>query len=195
MTDKEDPDLDQFFTSDELAHKIVLWSNLRKIDRVLEPSCGDGAFAKHIVRQLARPRQLSVIDIDPTVLSGTRALAKGAGVTNIDFLKFKPRRRFDVTIMNPPYSEGRDVSHVEHALSMSNKVIALVRLVFLCGTSRATRVFLRARMTRVVYLSRRPNFHGPSDVGHGARHDYAVIELDSQTAPGPRELVMTEWWL
>jgi tRNA1(Val) A37 N6-methylase TrmN6 len=39
-------------------------------------------------------------------------------VAKADFLKWKPRKRFDRVVMNPPFSEARWPAHLEHAASL-----------------------------------------------------------------------------
>jgi len=62
--------------------------------RVLEPSCGDGAFFKNIPNCVG-------IELDNNF--------KGNGVLNIDFFDYSVKEKFDTIIGNPPYVRYKDI--------------------------------------------------------------------------------------
>src|ERR1035437_3134228 len=68
---------------------------VRNSGRVLEPSCGDGAFLRHFPDALA-------IEIEP------RCAPPGAEVMN--FFELSDDERFDTIIGNPPYVRYQDIS-------------------------------------------------------------------------------------
>lgn len=73
----------------------------------LEPSAGKGDIADYLVdRRLVGKREMSCIEIDPNlrhILSD-----KGYKVVDSDFLEYDGRERFNLIIMNPPFSNGVD---------------------------------------------------------------------------------------
>jgi len=66
----------------------------RNAGRVLEPACGDGAFAQHLPGCIA-------IELD--------AAHCPTGALNIDFFAYPESERFDTVIGNPPYVKARDI--------------------------------------------------------------------------------------
>ena len=78
----------------------------RRQGRVLEPSCGDGAFLRHLPGATG-------IEIDP------RHCPPGA--LNLDFFAYPDSERFDTIIGNPPYVRYQDIApttreRLSHAL-------------------------------------------------------------------------------
>jgi len=167
--------VDQYFTCPKLAAKMVAWAEIGRGCRVLEPSAGGG----DLVRAVPKNATVTAIEMDAELVEGLCQLRRpGLEVRQEDFLKHRPSRdTYDLAIMNPPYGDGADGKHVAHALQLAPRVIALVRANFLWGLARYNLVFRWAQLTRAAVLVRRPMFHGPSDLGHTPRHDYAVVEL------------------
>lgn len=64
--------------------------------RFLEPSCGDGAFFKHL------PENKVGIEIDSQVI-------RDKSVLNIDFFSYSLSEKFDTIIGNPPYVRCSDI--------------------------------------------------------------------------------------
>ena len=75
-----------------VAEMLLLRRNLS--DRVLEPSCGDGAFSKNI------PNCVS-IELDSKF--------GGGDTLNIDFMDYPTSEKFDTIIGNPPYVRYQDI--------------------------------------------------------------------------------------
>jgi adenine-specific DNA-methyltransferase len=86
--------LGQVFTP---THIVAEMLQLRRNQgRVLEPSCGDGAFAKQIPDCVA-------IEIDPT------QAAFVSNAINIDFFDYDIEEKFDTIIGNPPYVRYQNI--------------------------------------------------------------------------------------
>lgn len=82
-------------------------------DKCLEPSAGMGGLA-----DLMPMVQTTCVEISPL---HCRVLeAKGFSVIEGDFLQWaqETRERFDVVVMNPPYSEGRALAHLNAAAEL-----------------------------------------------------------------------------
>ena len=85
--------LGQVFTPQEIVAEML---QLRKnFGRVLEPSCGNGAFFKEIPNCIG-------IEIDPSHCP--------ENALNIDFFDYSIQEKFDTIIGNPPYVRYQDIN-------------------------------------------------------------------------------------
>jgi len=121
-----------FPTPVEIAEQMVALADVRPGARVLEPSFGTGRLLEAIGADALRVG----IEVNPQLCEATRHNLKasfGAFLKNADFLEidgpaavvatstpFDPEPvtigQFDRILMNPPFENGVDVKHVEHAL-------------------------------------------------------------------------------
>lgn len=127
ITDKKK--LFQFFeTPAVLAERMAELANLKPTDDVLEPSAGRGAIAVALRRH--QFRSLTMIELDLKNYSCLCGLGLGS-VLDGDFL-VQPfsGMRFDAIVMNPPFSRGQDIAHIEHALTL---LAPAGRLVAICA--------------------------------------------------------------
>ncbi len=149
--------LQAFYTPPELAERMVAASGIanhrdvvraRAGDRfsrplALEPSVGEGALAKALIKAAAGQVHFTIIDMDEVALkTAVPAIAsayKAEGVKSpehlyqwavCDFLKTsqKDSVRYDFIIMNPPFTAGADMAHVTHAWGLLNAGGVLVAL-------------------------------------------------------------------
>lgn len=104
----------QFYpTTSELAAQLLNEADIREGETCLEPSAGMGGLA-----DLMPQAQTTCVEISPL---HCRVLeAKGHHVIEADFLAWAQEtpQRFDVVVMNPPYSEGRAVAHLNAAAAL-----------------------------------------------------------------------------
>ena len=104
----------QFYpTSGELAMQLLDEVNICEGESCLEPSAGMGGLA-----DLMPKTQTTCVEISPL---HCRVLeAKGHSVIEGDFMHWaaETRQRFDVVVMNPPYSEGRAAAHLKAAAGL-----------------------------------------------------------------------------
>ncbi|WP_262385658.1 class I SAM-dependent methyltransferase [Duffyella gerundensis] len=104
----------QFYpTSGELATQLLDEVNICEGESCLEPSAGMGGLA-----DLMPKTQTTCVEISPL---HCRVLeAKGHSVIEGDFMQWaaETRQRFDVVVMNPPYSEGRAAAHLKAAAGL-----------------------------------------------------------------------------
>lgn len=107
-------DFGAFMSSEAVAERVQTLAEVRKGERVLEPSAGTGVLAK-----VARDAGAAVvcIEVQPGMAHELRVLHGFTNVENADFLTMKPAQlgAFDKIIMNPPFDRGRDCDHVRHA--------------------------------------------------------------------------------
>lgn len=175
--------LDQYFTGEETAKRLVAWANLSRGDRVLEPSAGDGGIVRHLPLNV----RATALELDPALAARLRELKHPClEVEEGDFLEWGDGRTFDAAVMNPPYSsvENADALHVMRAARLCQRVVALVRTNFLHGVKRYNALHRWTEIYRMAVCARRPPFYGPDDAGHTARHDYMAVELGLRTTPG-----------
>lgn len=128
----ENPSETEFYpTPDVIIDKMLNEVDLSKIDTILEPSAGDGAIAKYIMKKYEtqnsyRSGHLNVdmIEIDPQLrqilkYNISKDNLEDAFVVFDDFLKFNPYKKYDLIIMNPPFSNGDE--HLLKAIEIQRK--------------------------------------------------------------------------
>jgi Methyltransferase small domain len=85
---------------------------------VLEPSAGTGAIARAIRDYCTREgidARLDCVEVLPKFAAKLRE--QGFTTIEADFLSYEPERRYDVILMNPPYSlEGDSLAYVAHVM-------------------------------------------------------------------------------
>jgi predicted RNA methylase len=101
--------------------------------RVLEPSAGLGRLYRAI-RKLS-DCHVTLVEISPECCGELYRETEADGNSTLiqaDFLECTTERigTFDGIVMNPPFKQGRDIKHIEHALTFLN---AGGRLVSLCA--------------------------------------------------------------
>ena len=111
-------DCPEFYpTPRDLIADMLSGIKLDDMHSILEPSAGRGDIAKYIKATEEPPRNnrhdIDTIEIDPDL----RHVLKGEGfrVIHNDFLTFESFKRYDLVVMNPPFSNGD--RHLLHALN------------------------------------------------------------------------------
>ena len=97
----------------------VMTSNIewRKIKNVLEPSAGRGDIADYVMHKMEKYHTIYAIDcieIDRDLRNVLKG--KNHNVVYDDFLTFRTFRKYDLIIMNPPFSQG--AVHLMKALEL-----------------------------------------------------------------------------
>lgn len=80
----------------------------------LEPHAGDAAIAEVLAQRVGGRQHVRCYELWARNVATLRA--KGFDVHATDFLSVEPQPVFDIVALNPPFSGGRDVRHVAHAL-------------------------------------------------------------------------------
>lgn len=96
-SDRDIAGLGQVFTPPAIVERMLALATHK--GRVLEPACGDGAFAQHLPDRFA---EVVAIEHDP------RFSPPGALV--MDFFAYPESEQFDTVIGNPPYVKARDIA-------------------------------------------------------------------------------------
>ena len=100
--------------------------------RCLEPSAGLGSIA----RKMVGCAELTMIEISSLFCDSlTETVDGNTRVLNMDFLKFVGQR-FDVILMNSPYSQGRALAHIEHAATLLDQGGTLVAICPPCVAAK-----------------------------------------------------------
>ena len=117
---------DYYPTPAELADKMVAMADLKRVHFVLEPSAGKGDLVTAIENKMRyagyseyTDKHGSQVEIDCIEQdSNLQNLLKGAGKRLVydDFLNFETFKRYDLILMNPPFSAGD--RHLLKALKM-----------------------------------------------------------------------------
>lgn len=116
-----------FPTPPDLAARMVEIAEIHEGARVLEPSAGTGAILKAIGPQ---PDKVAV-EINPELVKQLARGGAGSGARIIaaDFLQCNgDLGKFDRIIMNPPFENGADIRHIQHArgfLKPGGRLVAL----------------------------------------------------------------------
>jgi hypothetical protein len=123
-----------FFTSEEVAQKVIERAEIQPGQRILEPSAGSAALAKP-----ARDAGANVtcVEIQPGLAHELGVLHGFADVIEGDFLALNPAdfASFDRVVMNPPFDRGRDCDHVRHAyqfLKPGGVLVAIMSAARVC---------------------------------------------------------------
>lgn len=104
----------QFYpTPTSVAEVVIEMADIKFSDRCLEPSAGQGALA-----DMMKEKSSHVTCVEISKLHSTILKTKGFFVFNADFIQWKAHDIYDKIVMNPPFSEGRWLAHVKHALTM-----------------------------------------------------------------------------
>lgn len=134
-----------FSTPPDIAKRAVELAGIVAGDRVLEPSAGTGALidAMNPCPNHDRPAELEIVErnIDLCVALRRKPLPSWAHVHCGDFLDLSDADigTFDKIVMNPPFENGADIKHVEHALTFLRPGGRLVAIV--AGGPRQQRAF------------------------------------------------------
>jgi len=116
-----------FPTPPELAKRMVELADLQTDNRVLEPSAGTGNILRELIETGARI-DIEAVEINGQLADTLRQKYLSVTVTRADFLGYKPTQNFDRIIMNPPFVNGEDIKHIQHArelLKPGGKLVAL----------------------------------------------------------------------
>ncbi|MBK6834064.1 MAG: methyltransferase [Bacteroidetes bacterium] len=105
---------------------MIELTELESGQEILEPSAGK-AILQDAIREYFNdePYNLSVCEINPTLRE--ILTLKNHNIIESNFLDVK--RKFDRIIMNPPFENGLDIDHVQHAFSLlkpTGRVVAIM---------------------------------------------------------------------
>lgn len=116
----------QYATPPDLADLLLGLCLRRPADRVLDPSCGEGALLARAAQWQgwlaaapaeARPDTLQGIELDPAAARAARRAVPPAHITNANFFALSPADLglFDAVIGNPPYTRAEWIDRLDPA--------------------------------------------------------------------------------
>lgn len=116
-----------FPTPKALARRMVEIAGIMGGERVLEPSAGTGVIVREIHNGFtgADNGRVVAVEMSGSLVAGleqTRNLTVGANESNYeivhgDFLEQNGNLgKFDAVLMNPPFVNGSDIKHIQHAV-------------------------------------------------------------------------------
>jgi predicted RNA methylase len=186
MVEAEDVavNLDQWLTPPGVASEFLRWSNIDPNESLLEPSAGEGSLIPY------GHSQVLAVDIDPERLQVLQLIHPQADVLCMNFLELEPPLKpyLDVSLLNPPFSNGGEGTFLERSLCWAHRACALVRADALHGKFRYEACWSKdVSPVRIAYLVHRPRFRGPYGLRtpHPPKYDYVAIEAVRGPAPKP----------
>jgi adenine-specific DNA methylase len=128
-----------FYTPAELTEFLAAWAVRRSHDRVLEPSCGDGAFVAALAARFSAlgvqslSTQLIGIEREAEEARKSRSLAPTADIRSLDFFDLDPHgvEPVDAVVGNPPYIRYHGFTGTDRAKALaraSSQGVALTNL-------------------------------------------------------------------
>lgn len=116
------PDL--FPTPSDLARRMVELAEIPEGAEVLEPSAGTGRLLDALINRQgtawfgADIKRLVAIEWNYTIAKALTTTYAVANVKQADFMECNgDLGKFDRILMNPPFSKGQDIKHIEHAVT------------------------------------------------------------------------------
>lgn len=114
VTLREKRQSSQYFpTPGAIVQRIVDLAGIEPGMEVLEPSAGSGAIATAAAKAGA---VVDCIEHDPGYAGTLADTGVARALTVADFLTVPAQPCYDRVVMNPPFTRGADMQHVEHAL-------------------------------------------------------------------------------
>lgn len=138
-----------FCTSDNLADQVVEEADIPAGARLLEPSAGTGRLLAAAARSGVDHHAVA-IEINFALADQLRARFPQVDVHSTNFLECNgDLGMFDRILMNPPYENAADITHVEHALRFLKPG---GRLVAICANGPRQNARLKPQATRWINL-------------------------------------------
>jgi type I restriction-modification system DNA methylase subunit len=134
----------EFYTPEIVAAEIVELAKITPEMIVLEPSAGEGAFVKEILRFTYK---VFAVEINPRSVEILRKIPSidPQFVFEEDFLSYNlVDVKFDKIIMNPPFTEDQDIKHITHAyqfLKSGGELFSIMSPGFTFGSTKNRKGF------------------------------------------------------
>ncbi|MFA7307614.1 MAG: methyltransferase [Hyphomicrobium sp.] len=101
----------QFFgTPDELADDLVFEAQIEPFHEILEPSAGQGAIVKAILRVFPKLK-VDAYELMPVNQTFLKKISE-VNLIGEDFLTADNKKKYDVIIANPPFAANQDIDHI-----------------------------------------------------------------------------------
>lgn len=117
----------QFYpTPDRLAQQMVEMADIKPGEAVLEPSAGRGAILKYIA---SKTPNYKAVELNADNANYLRGLGYNVSQTSFELFSSRTKMRFDKVVMNPPFSDKRDILHTMMAYNLLKPGGTLVGLL------------------------------------------------------------------
>lgn len=162
--------LGQFFTPVEIAASLVKWVAPNPKTRLLDPSCGDGAFLRNHKKSVG-------IELDPAHAWKARENAPAALVHNGDFFVWssETKERFEAIAGNPPFIRYQSFSGATRSQALAAASMMGANFSGLTS-SWAPFILVAAGLLRP---GGRMAFVVPAEIGHA---NYAKVLIEALCA-------------
>lgn len=117
------------------ARAVELLDLDQSVIRILEPSAGLGS----LIESLPPGPIITAIEVNQSLADALEKRFPAFTVFCCDFLLFFTGHKYDRIIMNPPFNDGADIKHVNHALTLLKPGGVLVAII--AGGPRQERAF------------------------------------------------------
>lgn len=125
---KQDYEHGEFFTPHPLAQAVVGGLGITTEETVLDPTCGAGVFFNFVPNEA----RAEGVEVDPGNALIASTLYPQATIHRCDVRQWKPQRRYDVAICNPPYNlDFSGTPSQEHVVAMLGRAVTPGGLVAL----------------------------------------------------------------
>lgn len=108
--------VEEIFSLNEVKDIISL-QEFRKI-KVLEPSCGTGAFLRKLLALSVSPSQITGVELNPINVMACKRISPELNIVLADFMKWEAPCNYDLIIMNPPFQRNLWQKHLEKAITL-----------------------------------------------------------------------------
>lgn len=133
-------------TPKELAKKLVKYADITHGAIVLEPSAGIGGIAdmvrEEIKENCLKDVQIHVCEVNYTLREVLGLKDYDFASSENDFLKREPVAEYDAIIMNPPFENGLDTEHIQHAFKFLKNGGKLIAVMSASTMHKSTRKFV-----------------------------------------------------
>lgn len=110
-----------FPTPLDLAQQVAEVADLRDGQRLLEPSAGTGNLLDAARRSVEGYLNVVAVEINAQLCQALSQRFPDTTIINADFMHMAgatPDAKFDRIVMNPPFENGADIRHIEHARTL-----------------------------------------------------------------------------
>ena len=147
---------DFYATPVDVVENLLNFINLDSVEKILEPSAGNGNILKAISNKTNA--EITSVEIREEEYGGLKELSDIVIID--DFINYDFDDKYDLIIGNPPYSNAIDfVEKSLFLLSENGRLIFLLRTAFLESKKRYE-FWQNNSLSELLVLSKRPSFTG-----------------------------------
>ena len=163
----------EFYTPEIIAKRMIEYVDWSNVSLALEPSAGIGNIV-HEINKEAPHVQVDAYEINE------KSIAKFKGKANVvhaNFMDIKDESKYDLVVMNPPFSGKQDIDHILHAYSLLKEdahLISIASTSWIANTDKKSMAFKDFLMKRDADIE---VIKGESFKESGTTVDVSLIKL------------------